>query len=100
MLRAYRLLYPDSPHAPPTLWEWQQPYIDQLILNARSFKTTIVVQCFFRHWDDLDQANTTIWQEHYRPCPLYDDIESWKGWLERYRQIILDVQDIYDKQFQ
>ena len=27
MLHAYRLVYPDSPHAPPQLWEWQQPSI-------------------------------------------------------------------------
>jgi hypothetical protein len=25
MLRAYRLLYPASPHTTPQLWEWQQP---------------------------------------------------------------------------
>jgi len=37
MLRAYRLEHPESPHAPPRLWEWEEPYIDMLIENARVF---------------------------------------------------------------
>jgi hypothetical protein len=27
MLRAYRLIYPDSRHVPPHLWECEQPYM-------------------------------------------------------------------------
>jgi hypothetical protein len=52
MIHAYRLIYFKSPHAPPTLWEWEQPYIHNLIVNARSFNTTRVEQRYFRDWDD------------------------------------------------
>jgi len=34
MLRAYRLVYPISQHAPPQLWEYEQPYIDNLLLRG------------------------------------------------------------------
>jgi hypothetical protein len=37
MLRAYRLVYDFSNFGPPQLWEWQQPYIDHLVLNATTF---------------------------------------------------------------
>ncbi len=33
MIHAYRLGYPLSQHAPPQLWEYEQPYIDNLILK-------------------------------------------------------------------
>jgi hypothetical protein len=96
MLRAYRLIYLQSPEAPPTLWEWEQPYIHHLIVNTRSFHTTQVAQRYFRCWDDLAQANARIWEAHYRPRPIYDVIETWRQWLDAYRQLILEVQDIYE----
>jgi hypothetical protein len=79
MLRAYRLVYLESPQAPPKLWEWQQPYIHHLILNARSFR-----------------ENARLWEAHYRSCPLYDHVASWEALLAEYREIIRDVQDIYE----
>jgi hypothetical protein len=97
MLRAYRLIYLDSPHAPPKLWEWEQPWIHHLIVNARSFNTTQVEQRYFQNGDDLARENTCIWEAHYRSCPLYDPIETWEEWMVEYRQLILDVQDIYDE---
>jgi hypothetical protein len=39
MIHAYRLIYLKSPHAPPTLWEWEQPWIQKLIVNTRRFYT-------------------------------------------------------------
>jgi len=96
MLRAYRLAYLKSPHAPPKPWEWQQPYIHHLIVNARSFGTTRVEQRYFWNWDDLARENMRIWEEHYRSRPLYDHIETWEEWLAEYRQLILDVQEIHD----
>jgi hypothetical protein len=96
MLRAYRLIYLQSPEAPPTLWEWRQPYIHHLIVNARSFHTTRVAQRYFRHSNALAEENARIWEAYYRTCPLYDDIATWRQWLGAYRQIILDVQDIYE----
>jgi hypothetical protein len=97
MRHAYRLIYLHSPHAPPTLWEWEPPWIHHLIVNARSFGTTRVEQRYFRDWEALAAENTRIWDEHYRSRPLYDHIETWEEWLADYRQLILDVQDIHDE---
>jgi hypothetical protein len=33
-LRAYCLVSPLSQHVPPQFWEYEQPYIDNIILNA------------------------------------------------------------------
>ena len=66
MLRAYRLVYPCSPHAPPQLWEWQQPHVDYLVLNARTFRRR-VVGWWCADWDALDHENRRIWATYYRP---------------------------------
>ena len=55
-IHAYRLVYPDSPHAPERLWEWEEPYIQLLIDNARTFQRE-VVQRYFPTWEDLAQEN-------------------------------------------
>ena len=34
MFHAYRLVYPISEHAPPQIWEFEQPYIDNLLLET------------------------------------------------------------------
>jgi hypothetical protein len=70
MLRAYRLIYLHSPSASPTLWEWEQPWIHHLIVNARSFGTTRVEQRYFQDREDLARENTRIWEAHYRCRPL------------------------------
>ena len=59
-LYAYRLLYPDNPHAPEMLWEWEEPYIHCLLWNAKTFGRT-VVQCLFVHGNALAAANQRIW---------------------------------------
>ncbi len=69
MLRAYRLVYDFSNFGPPQLWEWQQPYIDHLVLNARTFNRR-VVSWYFEDWNTLEQDNTRIWQTYYEPKPL------------------------------
>src|SRR5262249_45855798 len=53
MMHAYRLVYPLSEHAPPQLWEYEQPYIDNLLLNARTFDR-FVTQWYFEDWAALD----------------------------------------------
>ena len=70
MIHAYRLIYRKSPHAPPTLWEWEQPWIHNLIVNARSFNTTRVQQRYFLDGDALAAENRRIWEAHYRCRPL------------------------------
>jgi hypothetical protein len=97
MIHAYRLIYLKSPHAPPTLWEWEQPWIHNLIVNARSFNTTRAEQRYFLDWDALAAENSRIWEEHYRSRPLYDPIETWEKWLAEHRQVILDVQELYEE---
>jgi len=93
MLRAYRLTYPFSEYGPPQLWEWQQPYIDHLVLNARTFNRR-VVGWWFEDWDTLDQDNTRIWQTHYKPKPAHDHIASWQELLVEYRQVVAEVLEI------
>lgn len=96
MLRAYRLVYPDSPHAPPQLWESAQPYIHHLIVNARTFNRCVVQRCF-RDWDACACENATIWERHYRPRPLYQPWGTWDAWLEEYRSLVMDMQNIYEE---
>jgi hypothetical protein len=70
MLHAYRLIYPLSQHAPPHVWEYEQPYIDNLLRNARTFDRW-VVQWYFENWASLDRDNTCNWDMYDRPQPLF-----------------------------
>jgi hypothetical protein len=88
MLHAYRLVYPCSPHAPPQLWEYEQPYIHNLILNARTFDRR-VVQWYFKDWEALARDNTRIWETYYRPYPLYDHLADWEVQLVEYRASVV-----------
>jgi hypothetical protein len=49
MIHAYHLVYPLSQHGSPQLWEYEQPYIDHLLLNARTFDR-FVAQWSFEDW--------------------------------------------------
>ena len=93
MLRAYLLVYPARPHAPQQLWEWQQPHVDHLVLNARTFSRR-VVGWWFADWQALDQDNTRIWETYYRPKPAFDHLADWQAWLPEHRQVIVEVQAI------
>ena len=95
MLHAYRLTYPDSPHAPEMLWEWERPSIDRLLWNAKTFRHA-VVQCYFADWNALAEENHRIWKTCYAPRPAYESWDTWSAWLDAYREIVRDVQDIYD----
>jgi hypothetical protein len=96
MLPAYRLVYPHSQHGSPQLWEYEQPYIDNLIVNARTFQR-FVVQGYFEDWAALNRDNTRIWNTYYRPKPLFDHIATWQEWLPEYRQLIIEVQDMVNE---
>jgi hypothetical protein len=95
-IHAYRLRYLDSPHAPEMLWEWERPSIDRLLWNAKTFGRGIV-QRYFSTWDVFAQENERIWETHYLPRPLYEPWESWRAWLDEYREIVRDVQDIAEE---
>jgi hypothetical protein len=96
MLHAYRLVYPDSPHAPEMLWEWERPYIDHLLWNAKTFGRE-VVQRYFLTWEALAHEHQRIWETNYLPRPLYEPWETWRAWLDAYRELVRDVQDIYEE---
>jgi hypothetical protein len=96
MLHAYRLVYPLSEHAPPQLWEYEQPYIDNLLWNARTFDR-FVAQCYFEDWNALDRDNTRIWNTYYRTKPLFDHLSTWQEWLPKYRQLIIEVNEMVEE---
>jgi hypothetical protein len=91
LIHAYRLVYPDSPHAPEQLWEWEAPYVHALIQNARIFNRE-VVQRYFADWNAFATENQRIWETYYQPRPFYEPWESWLAWMAEYREIVRDVQ--------
>jgi hypothetical protein len=95
MIHAYRLVYPFNQPAPPPLWEFEEPYIHHLMLNARNFNRRLT-QWDFEDVHALDRDNTQIWDTYYRAKPLYHAWKTWQEWLPAYRQLIIDVQDIYE----
>ncbi len=96
MLRAYRLVYDFSNFGPPQLWEWQQPYIDHLVLNARTFNRSMV-GWYFEDWDALERDNTRIWQTYYEPRSLSQLYTGWQEMLAEHRQVIVQVQEMAEE---
>ena len=94
MIRAYRLVS-ESPHAPPALWEWEQPSIAHLTRSARLFPHR-VVQRYFATLPALERANAQLWKRHYLPKPLYQPWGTWRAWLVEYRALVVSVYDIYE----
>jgi hypothetical protein len=97
MLHAYRLIYPDSPHAPETLWESEGPYIDRLLWNAMPFGRK-VVQRSFADWRALAEENRRIWEAYYLLRPAYEPWDTWQGWMAEYRTLVATAQDVYEAQ--
>ena len=95
-IHAYRLVYSDSPHAPEMLWEWEQSHVGRLLSSAKTFGRE-VVQCDFSDWEALAQENQRIWERYYLPRPAYQPWDTWRVWLEEYRGIVRDVQDIAEE---
>jgi len=97
-IHAYRLVYPDSPHTPEILWEWEEPYITRLLWNAKIFGRT-VVQCLFLHWHALEAANQRIWETSYQLRPSYEPWDTWQGWMAEYRTLLATTQEVYEAQY-
>ncbi len=93
MLRAYRLIITNYEYAPPQLWEWEQPHIDNLYRSARTFGHKMQ-QRFFLNKDALNKENIRICQTHYKPKPAHDHITGWQELLAEHRQIIVEVLEI------
>ena len=71
-------------------------YIDNLLLNARTFDRW-VVQWYFENWEALNRDNTRIWNSYYRTKPLFDHLPTWQDWLPEYRQLIIEVQGMVEE---
>jgi len=95
MLYAYRLVYSDSPRAPEILWEWEKKHLARLLWNATAFGRELTHR-YFLTWEALAQENQHIWEVYYLPRPLYEPWKTWDAWLDEYRELVRDVQDIYE----
>jgi hypothetical protein len=95
MTPAYRLVHPDNPSALPQLWEYEQPHIHNIILNARMFDRRVDHR-YFRTWSALARENARIWETHYRWSPMYAPWRTWEAWLAEYRTLVVEVHAIYE----
>jgi hypothetical protein len=95
-IHAYRLAYPDSSHAPERLWEWEKEHCARLLWNATTFGRELMHR-YFLTWEALAQENQRIWETSYLPRPLYASWATWRVWLDEYRELVRDVQDIYEE---
>jgi hypothetical protein len=96
MLHAYRLVYPNSPHAPEMLWEWERLHIDRLLWNAKTFGPE-VVQRYFVDWRALAEENRRVWETYYLPRPAYQPWDTWQEWMREYRDLVRDIQNIAEE---
>jgi hypothetical protein len=94
MLHAYRLVYPDSPQTPERLWEWEKVHVGRLLWNATTFGRELE-HGFFPTWNALAEANQRIWETSYLARPLFEPWQTWHAWLDEYRELVRDMQDIY-----
>jgi len=95
-IHAYRLEYPDSPHAPEKLWEWEKEHLARLLWNAATFGRELAHR-YFPTWNALAEATQRICETSYLPRPLYESWATWPAWLDEYRELVRDVQDISEE---
>ena len=95
-IHAYRLVYPDSPSAPERLWEWERPSIARLLWNATVFGRELMHR-YFLTWEALVQENQRIWETSYLPRPRFETWATWQAWLDEYRELVRDMQNIYEE---
>ena len=96
MLHASRLTYPDSPHAPEMLWEWDKVHVGRLLWNATVFGRELAHRSFLTR-EALAQENQRIWETSYRPRPAYEPWDAWQAWMREYREVGRDGQDIAEE---
>ncbi|HSF31435.1 MAG TPA: hypothetical protein VLK82_13315 [Candidatus Tectomicrobia bacterium] len=93
-IHAYRLVFPDGDHGPELLWEWEQPYIDRLLWNAKTFGRQ-VTQRYFADWEALAAENQRIWEASYR-WPAYEPWKGWQRWISEHRTLVATTQEVYE----
>ena len=98
MLHAYRLVYPDSPHAPEMLWEWEKEHRARLLWNATTFGRELAHR-YFPTWNALAEENQRIWETCYLPRPLYESWDTWQKWMAEYRTLVATAQEVYEAQY-
>lgn len=96
-IHAYRLVYPDSLHAPETLWEWEKEHLACLLWNATTFGREMVHR-YFLTFKDLAQENQRIWELYYLPRAAYEAWDTWQAWMTEYRTLVAMAQDVYERQ--
>ena len=96
MLHASRLTYPDRPHAPEMLWEWEKAHVGRLLWNATVCGRELAHR-YFLTWEALAQENQRIWETSYLPRPLSESWATWHAWLDEYRELVRDVQTLYEE---
>ena len=95
-IHAYRLVYAESPQAPERLWEWEKVHVGRLLWNATTFGRELT-HWYFLTWEALQQENQRLWDTYFLPRPLYEPWATWRVWLDEYRELVRDVQDIYEE---
>lgn len=92
MIRAYRLAY-GPPEAPPMLWEWELRHIHILVRIAHARRHQVMHR-YFPNWRALARENACLWKTSYCPSPLYQLWDTWQAWLEEYRGLMVQMQDL------
>jgi len=95
-IHAYRLVYTESPKTPERLWEWEKVHVGHLLWNATVFGRELTHR-YFLTWDALAEENQRIWEVYYLPRPLYESWATWRAWLDEYRELVRDVQEMYEE---
>jgi hypothetical protein len=57
------------------------------------------VQWYFPDWDALAQDNARIWETYYRSKPLFANTANWEDWMPHYRQLIIEVQEMWEEHY-
>jgi hypothetical protein len=92
MIRAYRLIH-GPPNARPLLWEWERCHIEVLVRMAYACHHQLV-QRYFANRYALARENTSLWTTYYRPRPLSQLWDTWQVWLEEYRALMGQMQEL------
>src|SRR5712691_1389602 len=69
MIHAYRLVYPFNQPAPPPLWEFEEPYIHHLMLNAPDFSVVLFRPDFMLASENHPMKAHKNQQLLAMPCP-------------------------------
>jgi hypothetical protein len=87
---------PPSPHAPEKLWKWEKEHLVCLLWKATTFGRELAHR-YCPTWNPFAKTNQRIWETAYLPRPRSESWATWHAWLDEYRALVRDVQDIYEE---